>query len=71
MEMEVEHHMEDDTEVEKEVGDEDDDEQQRCKRVSDPELEELDDYPGGLHDTTMLTRYHVYVARMAADGEVR
>jgi len=39
--------------------------------VPEPESEELDDYPGGPHELTVLTKYHVHVARMAADGVVR
>ena len=39
--------------------------------MPEPEPKEFDDYHGGPRDTTMLTRYHVDVARMAADGEVR
>jgi len=35
------------------------------------ELEELDDYPGGPHHLTVLTKYHVHAARMAANGMVR
>lgn len=35
-----------------------------------PDLEPLDDYPGGLHDITLLTRYHVHVAMKASEGEV-
>jgi len=65
--MEVEHQMEDDVGVEEEMGDEDDEKQRR--RV--PEPEQLDDYPGGPQNTIVLTRYHIYVARMAADGEVK
>ena len=38
------------------------------KRVVDPEP--LHDYPGGPHDTSLLWRYHVHVARNAADGVV-
>ena len=38
------------------------------KRVLVPDLEPLDDYPGGPHDTTMLTRYNVDVARKASEG---
>jgi hypothetical protein len=72
MVMEVEHQTEDDAEAEEEVDDDDDDEQQRRqRRVPEPESEQLDDYPGGPYDTTVLTRYHVHVAMMAADGEVR
>jgi len=75
MEMEVVHQMEDDAEAEKEVGDDDDDEQQQQhqqqRRVPEPEPEQLDDYSSGRRDTTVLTKYHVHVARMAADGEVR
>jgi len=36
--------------------------------VVDPEP--LDDYPGGPHDTGLLWRYHVHVARKAADVDV-
>ena len=38
------------------------------EKVVDPEP--LDDYPGGPHDTGLLWRYHVHVARKVADGEV-
>ena len=65
--------MEDDVEAEEDVGDDDDGQQQRWrqrKRVSEPESEPLDDYPSGPHDTTLLTRYHVHVARAATDCEV-
>jgi len=65
--MEVEHPIEDDVEAEEEVGD--DDQHQQRKRVPELEPEELDDYPGGSHDTTVLTRYHVHVAMMTSDGE--
>jgi len=37
----------------------------RKKRVVDPEA--LDDYPGGPHNTSLLWRYHMHVARRAAD----
>jgi hypothetical protein len=40
----------------------------RKKKVVDPEP--LDDYPGGPQETGLLWRYHVHVARKAADGEV-
>ena len=40
----------------------------RKKRVVDPEP--LDDYPGGPHNTNLLWRYHVHVARKEADGVV-
>ena len=30
----------------------------------------LNDYPGGPHDTSLLWRYHVHVARKAAGGVV-
>jgi len=64
--------MEDNDEAQEEVGDDNDEQQQqRRKRVPEPELEELDDYSGGPHDTTVLTRYHVHMVRMAADGDVR
>jgi hypothetical protein len=46
-----------------EVGD--DEQQQRVQ--PEPELEELDDYHGGPHDLTVLTKYHVHVTKMAAD----
>jgi hypothetical protein len=40
--------------------------------VPDPEPEPgpLDDYPGGSHDTTLLWRYHVHVARKVSGGKV-
>ena len=66
--------MEDDAEaLEEDV--EDDAQQQRRwqrreKRVVDPDPEPLDDYPGGPHDTTLLTRYHVHMARKATEGLV-
>jgi len=66
MEIEVEHQMEDDVEAEEEMGDDDEEQQQ-----AEPEPKHVDDYLGGPHDTTMLTRYHVHMAMMAADGEVR
>ena len=40
----------------------------RKKRVVDPDP--LNDYPGGSHDTTMLWRYHVHVARKVSEGDV-
>ena len=40
----------------------------RKKRVVDPEP--LDDYPGGPHDTSLLWRCHVHVARKASEGEI-
>ena len=42
----------------------------RGKRPMVPDPEPLDDYPGGPHDTTLLWRYHVHVARKASEGEV-
>jgi len=36
--------------------------------VVDPEP--LNDYPGGPHNTSLLWRYHVHVAKKAADGVV-
>jgi len=67
----------DDAETMKGVGDVeedvDDGQQQprrRAKRVPEPDLEPLDDYPGGPHNTTLLTRYHVRVARKVFEGEV-
>jgi len=38
------------------------------EKVVDPES--LDDYPGGPHETGLLWKYSVHVARKAADGEV-
>ena len=35
-----------------------------------PDPEPLDDYPGGPHDTTLLWRYHVHVARKAFEDKV-
>ena len=70
MDIDMEHQMKDD--VEEEVGDDDDEQQQqRQRRVSELEPKVVDYYPGGPHDTTMLNGYHVHVARMVADGEVR
>jgi len=40
----------------------------RKKRAVDPEP--LDDYPGGPHDTSLLWRCHVHVARKASDGQI-
>ena len=40
----------------------------RKKREVDPEP--LDDYPGGPHDTSLLWRYRVHVARKVSDGQV-
>lgn len=48
-----------------EVGD---DEQQQHQRVSEPEREKHDDYPSGPHELTVLSKYRIHVARMAADG---
>jgi len=38
------------------------------EKVLDPEP--LDDYPGGSHKTDLLWKYHMHMARKAADGEV-
>ena len=38
------------------------------EKVVDPEP--LDDYPGGPHETGLLRKYHVHMARKAVDGEV-
>ena len=38
------------------------------EKVVDPEP--LDDYPGGPHETSLLWKYHVHVARKAVDGEI-
>jgi len=66
MEMEVEREVEGDADAQ-EVGD---DEQQQ-QHVQESEPDELDDYPGDPHDLTMLTKYHVHVAKMTADGMTR
>jgi hypothetical protein len=42
--------------------------QKKKEKVVDPEP--LDDYPGGPHETGLLWKYSVHVARKAADGEV-
>jgi len=66
MDMEHQHQLED-------VGDDDDGQQQwrrRGKCVPKPEPEVLNDYPRSPHDTIVLTRYNVHVARAATDGEV-
>jgi len=49
-----------------------DGEPRRRRRGKRPEVsnpEPLDDYPEGPHDTTMLWRYHVHVARKASEGQ--
>jgi len=76
----VAHQVEDDAEDEEDVGyaeakeDVDDCQQRqrrrRSKRVLEPNPEPLDDYFGGPHNTTLLTRYHVHMSRKADDGEV-
>ena len=38
------------------------------KKVVDPEP--LDDYPSGPHNTSLMWRYHVHMARKAANDEV-
>ena len=38
------------------------------EKVLDPEP--LDDYPGGSHETHLPRKYHMHMARKAADGEV-
>ena len=68
----MEHQVEDDAEVEAEAEenvDVDDGQQQRRGKCV-PEPQPLDHYPGGPHNTTLLTRYHVHVAKKAAEGEV-
>lgn len=37
----------------------------------EPEPESLEDYPGGPYDLSVLTIYHVHVARRMSDGRVR
>ena len=66
--MDVENPVEDDVEAMKE--DVDDGQQRRGKHVVEPDPEPLDDYPGGPHDTTLLTRNHVHVSRKASEGVV-
>ena len=44
--------------------------QRRKKKKKVVDLEPLEDYPDGPHDTSLLWRYHVHVARKAADGKV-
>jgi len=75
--MDMEHQVEDDVEIEEDVGDveaEEDvdvgDSQQQRRWKCVPEAQPLDHYPGGPHNTTLLTRYHVHVAKKAAEGEV-
>jgi len=71
--MDVEHQEE----VDVEAMDDDvkEDAQQRRRRrwnkVVEPDPDPLDDYPGGPHDLTLLTRYHVHVARKAYGEVVR
>jgi hypothetical protein len=45
-------------------------EPQRRRKKKVVDTEPLDDYPGSPHETGLLWRYHVHVARKAADGEV-
>jgi len=66
--MDVEHQVKDDAEAMEE--DVDDGQTLRGKRVVKPDPKPLDDYPGGPHNTTLLTRYHVHVAKKAFEGEV-
>ena len=73
----MEHQVEDDAEVEEDVVDVEaeenvdvDDGQQQRRGKCVPEPQPLDHYPGGPHNTTLLTRYHVHVAKKAAEGEV-
>ena len=72
--VEVQHMEEQDLEEELQAMDEDMEDvqpqrrQRRKSRVVDPEP--LDDYLGGPHDIGLLWRYHVHVAKKAADGEV-
>jgi len=68
-ENDVEHHAEDDAEAMEE--DAQQWQQRRGKKVVEPDPDLLDDYSGGPHDITLLTRYHVHVARKAAEGVVR
>jgi hypothetical protein len=63
--MEMEQQVEGDADAQ-EVGDD-----KQKQRVPEPESEEFDEYRGGPHELTVLTKYHVHEARMAADGVVR
>jgi hypothetical protein len=47
----------------------DDDEQHEHVQL-ELKPQELDDYPSGPHNLTMLTKYYGHVARMATDGVV-
>ena len=42
----------------------------RKKKEKGVDPEPLDDYPGGPHETGMLQKYRVHVARKASEGEV-
>jgi len=68
--MDMEHQVEDDGEAMEEDVDDGQQRRWRVKRVPVSDPKSLDDYPGGPHDTTLLTRYHVHVARKASQGEV-
>jgi hypothetical protein len=73
--MDVEHQAEDDAEAIEEDVEEDVQQQQwrrrKGKKVVEPDPDPLDDYPDGPHDITLLTRYHVHVARKTSEGVVR
>jgi len=66
--------VEDDAEVMEEDMEEDAEQQHRRRRkgkkVVEPDPDPLDDYPNGLHDLTLLTRYHAHVAMKASEGVV-
>ena len=57
-------------EIEEDMEDGEPQRRRRGKRPVVPDPEPLDGYPDGPHDTTLLWRYHVHVARKAYEGEV-
>ena len=42
----------------------------RKKKEKVVDLEPLDDYPGGPHETGLLWKYHVHVVMKVSEGEV-
>jgi hypothetical protein len=71
VQMDIEHQVEDDVEAMEDDVDDGQQQRRRGKRVLEPGPEPLDDYPGVSYDTTLLTRYHVHMARKASEGVVR
>jgi len=71
MEVQQQQQMEEELEaMEEDMEDGEPHRRRRGKRVVVPDPEPLDDYLGGPHDTTLLWRYHVHVAKKASKGEV-